>query len=165
MGKLRPSDSKVDTTHLVLPPDTNHHGTAFGGKIMQWMDVAAGIAAARHGRKPVVTLSVDALHFERPIRLGDVVVLTASVNHTGRTSMEVGVRVDRENPITRQHEHCLTGYFTFVAVDEAGKPQPIAPVEPETPDEQRRFEDAARRREQRLERARRRQERDRERSR
>jgi acyl-CoA hydrolase len=141
-----PSASAVEATHLVLPSDTNAHGTAFGGMVMQWMDIAAGIAGGRHSGKPVVTLAVDDLHFERPIRLGDVVVVRAMVNHAGATSMEVGVRVDREEPATRRQEHCLSGYFIFVAVDNKGRPVPVPLVSPSTPEEQRRFDNAVRRR-------------------
>ena len=150
MTARRPSDSAVETTHLVLPPDTNAHGTVFGGRIMQWMDIAAGIAAGRHCGRGVVTAAVDELVFARPIRMGDVVIIKASVNHTGRTSMEVGVRVEREDPSSGRREHCLTGYFTFVAVDTAGHPMPAPQVVPETQDEQRRFGKGKIRREKRL---------------
>ena len=146
----RPSDSAVEATHLVLPSDTNSHGTAFGGKVMQWMDIAAGIAGGRHSNKPVVTLAVDDLHFERPIHLGDVVVVRAMVNHAGSTSMEVGVRVDREEPATRRQEHCISGYFIFVAVDADGRPTSVPPIHPKTEEEQRRFDNAVRRRAHRL---------------
>ena len=145
-----PSESTVETTHVVLPPDTNSLGTAFGGKIMAWMDIAAGITAGRHCRGPVVTVSVDDLHFARPVRLGDIVIIKACVNHAGRTSMEVGVRVDREDAKTRHLEHCLSGYFTFVGVDEAGRPVPVPPVLPHSADEKRRFEKAKDRRARRL---------------
>src|SRR5690606_41978255 len=102
-----PKDSAIETTHLVLPPDTNHHVTAFGGIIMQWMDIAAGIAAGRHCRmRQVVTAAVDDLEFRRPIRLGDVVLIRACVNFVHRTSMEVGVRVEREDAVTGTREHC-----------------------------------------------------------
>ena len=150
MQSLAPSESEVETTYTVLPPDTNHHGTAFGGKIMQWMDITAGIAAVRHCREPVVTVAVDDMHFAQPIRLGDVVILKACVNHTGRTSMEVGVRVERENIKTREREHCLTGYFTFVAVDENSRPIPVPPLEPSNPNEKRRYANGESRRQQRL---------------
>jgi acyl-CoA hydrolase len=146
----RPSDSAVEATHLVLPSDTNAHGTAFGGKVMQWMDIAAGIAGGRHSGKSVVTLAVDDLHFERPIHLGDVVIIRSMVNHAGSTSMEVGVRVDREEPTTRRQEHCLSGYFIFVAVDPHGRPVPVPTLTPSTPEEQRRFDNAVRRRERRM---------------
>ncbi|MEE8408807.1 MAG: acyl-CoA thioesterase [Myxococcota bacterium] len=149
----RPADSAVETTHVVLPPDTNPHGTAFGGRIMQWMDIAAGIAAWRHCGGPVVTVAVDDLHFAEPIRMGDVVSIRASVNHTGRTSMEVGVRVDREEAKTGTQYHCLTGYFIFVAIDTilgVAHPVEVPAIEPQTEDEKRRFNNAMRRREHRL---------------
>lgn len=146
----RPAWSEVEATHMVLPPDTNAHGTAFGGRIMQWMDITGGIAASRHCRGAAVTAAVDELHFNRPIRLGDVVILKACVNYAGRTSMEVGVRVEREDPRTGQREHCLSGYFTFVAVSEEGTPMRIPPVEPSTELERRRYHTAQRRRQSRL---------------
>ena len=150
MEAVHSAASRVETTHMVQPPDTNHHGSAFGGMIMQWMDIAAAISAMRHCREPVVTVAVDDLHFARSIRLGDVVVINAQVNHTGKTSMEVGVRVERENQKTREREHCLTGYFTFVAVDSDNRPIPVAPLKTEGEDDKRRFEDAERRRSERL---------------
>lgn len=148
--KRRPRDSYVETTHLLLPPDTNSHGTAFGGRIMQWMDIAAGIAAQRHCGEPCVTASVDQINFSQAIRVGDVVVMKASVNYTGRTSMEVGVRVESEHPRTRQRKRCLTGYFTFVAIDSHGTPMPVPEIHPESDDEKRRYARAKERRAQRL---------------
>ena len=142
--------SCVESTHLVLPPDTNSHGTAFGGKIMQWMDIIAGIAAARHTHAPVVTAAVDSLVFTRPIRMGDVVILKASVNYAGRTSLEVGVRVEREDLTTGERKHCLTGYFTMVAVNTQGKPARVPPFEPQSEEEKRRYGEAKIRREHRL---------------
>jgi acyl-CoA hydrolase len=146
-----PSESSVETTHVVLPPDTNSHGTAFGGRIMQWMDIAAGIAAWRHCGGPVVTVAVDDLHFAEPIRLGDVVSIRAQVNHAGRSSMEVGIRVEREEAKSGARHHCLTGFFIFVGVDGEGKPIRVPPIEPVTEDEKWRYENAIRRREHRLE--------------
>jgi acyl-CoA hydrolase len=146
-----PRDSMVETTHLVLPPDTNTHHTAFGGKIMQWMDIAAGISAGRFTRQPVVTAAVDELAFNRPIRMADVVTIRACVNYTGRTSMEVGVKVEREDPHTGQLDHCLTGYFTFVAIDEQGQPVEVPQIEPQSEDEKRRYKNAQIRRRRRLE--------------
>jgi len=143
-------ESAVETTHVVLPPDTNNHGTAFGGRIMEWMDVAAGICAGRHCRGPVVTVSVDELHFARPIRMGDVVIIRSSVNCTGKSSMEVGVRVEREDARTRHAEHCLSGYFTFVAVDDTGRPAEVPQVLPESEDEIRRNKAGLARRARRL---------------
>ncbi len=148
--KRRPSDSSVETTHLLLPPDTNSHGTAFGGRIMQWMDIAAGIAGQRHCGDSCVTASVDQINFNHPIRVGDIVVLRASVNFTGRTSMEIGVRVEREDPKTRQLRHCLTGYFTFVGIDDDGNPMEVPEIHPETEEEKRRYERAKQRRAERM---------------
>lgn len=152
MERRTPEASAVETTHLVLPPDTNAHGTAFGGRIMEWMDITASISAGRHCRQPAVTANVDDLTFERPIRLGDIVVVRARVNYAGRTSMEVGIRVEREERASGRREHCLTGYFTFVAVGPDGKPAAVPPIEPETEVDKRRFQDALARRQVRLDR-------------
>ena len=124
--KLEPGQPpQVETTHVVLPPHTNAHGSAFGGQIMAWMDIIAGICSARHCKGPAVTVSVDELVFNKPIRLGDIVVMKANLNYVGHTSMEVGVRVESENARTGQVEHCLSGYFTFVAIDAEGKPKEV----------------------------------------
>jgi acyl-CoA hydrolase len=153
MSKLSPKSPKESTvtmTELVLPPDTNVLGTIFGGKVMAWIDVAAAMAASRHARRAVVTASIDALHFVAPIRLGQFVHIRASVNFTGRTSMEVGVRVDAEDPLTGTMTHTSTAYTTFVALDENGHPTAIPPLLVETPDEKRRFEEAKMRRAARI---------------
>jgi acyl-CoA hydrolase len=152
VSQRTPEASAVETTHLVLPPDTNAHGTAFGGRVMEWMDVTASIAAIRHCRLPVVTANVDDLTFERPIRLGDVVIVRSKVNFTGRTSMEIGIRVEREIPQVGRREHCLSGYFTFVAMGPDGAPAQVPPIEPQTDEDRRRFKDAEARRAVRLER-------------
>lgn len=149
IGKT-PVHSDVETTHIVQPPDTNAHGTAFGGQIMRWMDIAAGVSATRHCRLPCVTVSVDRLHFAKPINLGDIVIIKARVNHAGTTSMEVGVRVCKENPITGERVHCLTGYFTFVAIDKECKPTEVLGVLPVTEDDERRWKAAIDRRRTRL---------------
>jgi acyl-CoA hydrolase len=117
---------------------------------MQWMDIVAGLSAARHCCMPVVTAAVDELVFKRPIHLGDAVILKATVNYTGRTSMEVGVKVEREIARTRRREHCLSGYFTFVALGDDGKPTQVEPIVPVTDDEKRRHADADSRRQHRL---------------
>lgn len=138
-------------TQLVLPGDTNSLGTAFGGTIVGWVDVAAAVAAQRHSGGIVVTASIDSLHFLSPVQLGNVVVLRAAVNRAWRTSMEVGVRVECE--ITGQHErrqHAASAYVTFVAVDDNGRPRPVPAIDPQTADDQRRFERAAERRAARL---------------
>jgi acyl-CoA hydrolase len=145
-----PSESQVIMTELVLPTHTNALGTIFGGQIMSWVDIAAAIAAQKHSRRAVVTASIDALHFVAPVKIGHVVHIKAQVNSTSRTSMEVGVRVDSENPLTGEMTHCSTAYTTFVALNEHGKPTPVPPLLVSTPDEKRRLEAAKKRRESRL---------------
>jgi acyl-CoA hydrolase len=143
-------DSTVTMTELVLPGHTNALGTIFGGQVMSWIDIAAAIAAGRHARKVVVTASIDALHFVAPIKVGHVVHIRAMVNYSSTTSMEVGVRVDSENPVTGEVHHTAKAYLTFVALSEHGRPTPVPPVLAETPDEKRRFEQARLRRESRV---------------
>ena len=143
-------ESRVETTEIVLPGHTNQLGNIFGGQLMSWIDITAAIAASRHARSVCVTASIDALHFVAPVRLGHHVRLLASVNFTGSTSMEVGVRLDSENPVTGERMHVATSYLTFVAIDENMQPKRIPPVLPETADEKRRFEHAKARRAARL---------------
>jgi acyl-CoA hydrolase len=146
-----PSFSTVEMTQLVLPGDTNALGTAFGGTIFGWVDVAAAVAAQRHSGGTVVTASIDSLHFINPVQLGNVVVLRASVNRAWRSSMEVGVHVECE--ATGRHEdrvHAASAYLTFVAVDDRGRPRPVPSIAPETDAERRRFDEAADRRALRL---------------
>jgi acyl-CoA hydrolase len=142
--------SRVEMTEIVLPGHTNQLGTIFGGQLMAWIDIAGSIAAARHARGVCVTASIDALHFVAPVRLGQHVCIYACVNYTGRTSMEVGVRLDSEDPGTGHHTHVATSYLTFVAIDADGKPRPVPPIVPESAEEQRRFHDAELRRQSRL---------------
>src|SRR5450432_2760746 len=99
-ARKTPRASRVETAQIVLPGLTNTHGTIFGGILMQWIDIAAGIASGRHSGGPVVTASMDRLHFLTPVQLGEIVVLQAQVNFAGKTSMEVGVRVFAENEPT-----------------------------------------------------------------
>jgi acyl-CoA hydrolase len=140
----------VETAQVVLPGLTNVHGTIFGGILMQWIDMTAGIAAARHSGGAVVTASMDRLHFLHPVHLGEVVILQAQVNFSAHTSMEVGVRVLAESPVTFQRRQTTRAYLTFVAVDDAGHPRPVPPLVAQTADEKRRFKDAQRRRAVRL---------------
>jgi acyl-CoA hydrolase len=140
----------VETAQLVLPGLTNVHGTIFGGILMQWIDIAAGIAASRHSGGPVVTASMDRLHFLDPVQLGEVVVLQAQVNFAARTSMEVGVRVFSENPATRERLQTTRAYLTFVAIVPAGRPRAVPPLVLETAEDRRRFADARKRRAVRL---------------
>lgn len=144
------SESKVTMTEIVLPQHTNALGTIFGGTVVSWIDICAAIAAQRHCRKAVVTASIDALQFVAPVLQGWVVNLKASVNYAGKTSMEVGVRVDAENPKTGETFHTASAYLTFVALGPDMKPTPVPPVLPETPDEIRRYNEAQVRRKNRL---------------
>lgn len=137
-------------TELVLPTHTNALGSIFGGVVMSWIDIAAAIAAQRHSRKNVVTASIDALNFVAPVFKGWVVNLRASVNFAGTSSMEVGVRVDAENPVTGQRFHTASAYLTFVALDSRGKPTSIPQIKPETTEEKRRFDAAKERRAHRI---------------
>lgn len=145
-----PRASRVETAQLVLPGLINTHNTIFGGILMQWIDVAGGIAAGRHAGGPVVTASMDRLHFLGPVQLGEVVIVQAQVNFAAKTSMEVGVRVLCENQKTSQRRQTTRAYLTFVAVDDAGRPREVPPLHPETAEEKRRFADAKHRRTVRL---------------
>ncbi len=142
--------SQVVMTQLVLPSHTNSLDTVFGGTVMSWIDICAAIAAQRHSNSDVVTASIDQLNFVAPIKRGWVVNLKASVNFVSRTSMEVGVRVDAENPRTGEMFHTASAYLTFVAVDQAGKPSVVCGLDLQTDLERRRFAAAESRRKFRL---------------
>jgi len=138
-------------TQIILPGDANSLGNAFGGKVMQWIDIAAGVASRRHAGGVAVTASIDSLEFHRPIRMGDVVVLRARVNRAWSSSMEVGVRVEYEQDDAAP-QHAVSAYLTFVAVDSRGHPRGVPLVAPETEEDRRRCDAADRRREFRLKR-------------
>jgi len=159
MTKRTPRATRVVMTESVLPGDGNPLGTAFGGKIAQWIDVAAAVACQRHCRRRVVTASMDDLHFLLPIRVGMIVELRAQVNAVFRTSMEAGVRIESEDPLTGERRHVCSAFLTFVAQDEHGHPVELPPLEPEDDEDRRRARDAADRRALRLQRARVRKER------
>lgn len=146
------SASTVTMTQLVLPTHTNSLDSVFGGIMMSWIDIAAAVAAQRHSQKEVVTASIDDLHFVAPVYKGWVVNLKASVNFVAKTSMEVGVRVDAENPRTGETFHTASAYLTFVALDSMKKPTSVVPLICESVDEKRRFKEAEVRRKLRLER-------------
>jgi acyl-CoA hydrolase len=143
-------ESQVEMIQIVLPHDANSLGNLLGGTVMHWIDLAAATAAVRHARRAVVTASVDRLDFKLPIRIGEFCILKANVNYAGRTSMEVGVKVFGEHPLTGEQRHTSTAYLTFVALDESGQPTEIPDVVPETDDEKRRYAEARERRAQRL---------------
>ncbi|MBB6453852.1 acyl-CoA hydrolase [Salirhabdus euzebyi] len=125
----------IKTSH-VLPPDTNSHGTLFGGKLMAYIDDVAAIAAARHARMPVVTASTDSVDFLNPVYEGDTICLEAFVTFTHKTSMEVFVKAITENLLSSKRKVCATAFLTMVAVDEEKKPVPVPQVFPETEEEE-----------------------------
>ncbi len=150
-GKGKPvRESSVEMVQVVRPQDANALGTVFGGTVVAWMDTAGAIAAMRHARRPVVTASIDHLSFLSPIHIGEWAIIRAAVHYVHRTSMEVGVWIEAENPLTGERRLTTHGYLTFVALDEQGRPTPVPPVIPETPEEKRRYEEARRRREVKL---------------
>jgi acyl-CoA hydrolase len=154
MADLTPvpvSQSKVTMTELVLPQHTNALDSIFGGVIMSWIDIAAAISSQRHCGMQVVTASIDALNFVQPVYKGWIVNIKASVNFVSHTSMEIGVRVDAENPIQKKVFHTASAYMTFVAIGADGKPVPVPQVIPQSPEEVRRHAAAKLRRQHRLE--------------
>jgi len=145
-------ESRVEMVQIIRPEDANPLGIAFGGKVVEWMDMAGAISAVRHARKPCVTASIDNLAFLSPINIGQFVIIRAAVNYTGRTSMEVCVWIESEDPLSGQRRLTTHGYLTFVALDELGHPSAIPPVIPETDEEKERYEEARLRREAKLKR-------------
>ena len=142
--------SHVEMTQLVMPIHANTHGTAFGGTVMAWTDLAAGMAAMRHARLPVVTASIDQLAFRSPVRIGQIALIRAQVNAVFATSMEVGVEVWTEEPLSGERHHCCEAFLTFVALGPDGRPRPVPPLLAESDEERRRQREAATRRASRL---------------
>ena len=151
-----PRDSLTQMTQIVLPQHTNAVETGFGGTVMSWIDVCAAVTAQRHCRAVAVTASVDDLHFRAPLRLGDVVVLEARVNAVFKTSLEVRVMVEREEPQSGERVRCVNARLTFVCLDRDGRPKAVPPLRLETDEDRSIEEDAIERRAERLERRRRR---------
>lgn len=143
-------ESQHETSELMMPQHANNLGHVFGGVILAMMDKTAAVTAIRHARMSCVTASIDRVDFREPIHLGDLVVMKASVNYVGRTSMEVGVRVEAEELISGNRRHTNSAYITFVAVDRNGRPLEIPLVAPDTPEEERRYRAAQDRRRVRL---------------
>lgn len=135
-----PAESRTEMTDIILPAQTNIHGTIFGGEVMSYVDRVASIAAARHCGQAVVTASFDSLDFLAPIQLGEVIVLRASVTWTGRTSIEVMTTIESENLKTAERRVTGVSFLTFVAVNEQGRPVPVPPLQPETEEEKYQFE-------------------------
>jgi acyl-CoA hydrolase len=144
-------ESQHQTSELMMPQDANILGHVFGGAILALMDKCAAVAAFRHARSNCVTASIDRVDFKEPIHVGDLVVMKASVNFAGRSSMEIGVRVEAEDLLTGRRRHTNSCYLTFVAIDRNGRPVEVPPVMPETDDERRRYDAAQNRRKRRLE--------------
>jgi acyl-CoA hydrolase len=145
-----PRDSDVVMTQMILPPDANPLNAAFGGKVMEWIDICGGIAAQRHCRRVVVTASMDDLHFHAPIHVGWIVTLRARVLAAFHTSMEVGVTVTSENPLTGERRLTTSALLTFVALDENGSKTRVPPLRVETQIEKTAFQEAHARRDDRL---------------
>ena len=149
-GARAVSETQHETAQLMMPQHANVLGHVFGGVMLSMMDTTAAVSAIRHARKACVTVSVDRVDFREPIHVGDLVIMKSSVNFVGTTSMEIGVRVETENLVSGLRRHTNSCYLTFVAIDEKGKPVPVPPLKPETPDEKRRFNAAKERRARRL---------------
>jgi acyl-CoA hydrolase len=145
------SASRSEMAEVVLPAQTNPLGKLLGGHVMHLVDIAAAMAAHRHSNSYVVTASVDYIDFRNSVNLGEIVLLKSQVNRVFHTSMEVGVEVYSENVLTGERKHTTTAYVTFVAIDEkTHRPKPVRPLILETPEEKRRYEEAAERRKTRL---------------
>ena len=148
---MTPEQTRCVMTQIVMPMHTNGvAGVMFGGVMMQWIDVCAGVAAMRHAAGAVLTASIDRLDFLSPVRVGEIVVLQAQVNYTSRTSMEVGCRVETEDMQKRTRRYVTKAYLTFVAIDSTGRPRPIVPLDLTSEDDQRRHTEAEARRKARL---------------
>src|SRR5271170_6206359 len=143
------AESQSERSEIIFPADANALGNLFGGRLMQYIDLVGAMAASRHARAFTVTTSMDHLDFVAPVKVGDLLILKASVNRAFRTSMEVGVRVMVEDVREQRLRHVSSAYLTFVAMDTDGKLLPVPQVLPETAHQKRRFEDALRRREMR----------------
>ena len=149
-GKFVAESAIHDQTSIVFPNDLNAYGTLFGGRVLDLCDRLSGIVAKRHSGKVCVTLGIDSVRFLAPAKHGDILVLKAAVNRTWRTSMEIGIKVFKEDFRNLERIHILSAYFTFVALDDQLKPTEMVPVIPETEEEKRRYKRAEERRRQRL---------------
>ena len=145
-----PSASTTTIAKIMMPMDANVAGNVFGGTILRLIDEVASIVAFKHARSNVVTASIDRVDFLAPVFIGDLLRLIASINYVHRTSMEIGVRVEAENPLTGQVRHTGTCYLTCVALDRNSRPFAVPPLIPETDEERRRWTEAQMRRETRL---------------
>ncbi len=145
----RAADSHITISQLMEVTDANVAGNVHGGVIMRLVDTAAALAAIRHVGGLCVTVSIDEMSFLEPVHIGDVVTIKAMVNDVGTTSLECGVRVEAENPVTGAKVHASSAYLVFVAIDEEGRPRPVPPLVADSETEQRRQREAKLRREAR----------------
>lgn len=150
MNVKTPAYSRTIMTEIVLPNDTNALMNLRGGKILHWMDIASAIAAGKHAEAVVVTVSVDQVSFDNPIKIGDVVTIEAKVTRTFNTSIETCLEVWAENLPSKNKYKCNTAYYTFVALDSNGRPKKVDTLQPETEEEKNQYESALKRREIRL---------------
>ncbi len=146
------SESAADAVQVVLPNDTNPLDNVLGGRVMHWIDMIAAVVAFRHSKRPVVTASMERLEFHSPIRLGQIAILKAALNHVGRTSMEVGVEVYAEDPMSGKRHHTSSAILTYVALDDFGKPTPVPPLLAEKVEEKRRYQEGEKRYQERKQR-------------
>src|SRR5512142_1836301 len=146
MEGKRVRDSSVVMAQMMIPQDANPAGNVHGGAVVKIIDEAAGVVASRHARSNVVTASIDRMDFHTPVFVGDLFPVTAGLNLVGRTSMEIGVRVEAANLITGDVRHADTAYLTYVALDAQGRPRTVPPLNLKTVAEKRRSQEAARRR-------------------
>ncbi|MDX1520858.1 MAG: acyl-CoA thioesterase [Anaerolineae bacterium] len=146
----RPGDSQVTLSQVLMPEHANPMGNVHGGVIMKLVDEAGGLCAIRHAQRQVVTVAIDSMTFHSPVHVGDLVILQARLNWVGHTSLEVGVRVVAENPLTGKQTHTNSAYLVYVALDEDGRPTEVPPLLLETEDEKRRGYEAELRQQHRL---------------
>lgn len=142
MKTKTPQMSQIEMREMVLPIHTNALNTAFGGVIMSWIDIAAAMCAAKHAENKVVTAHISDISFLNPISMGSHVLIRASVNYVGTSSMIIGVRVDSDNPYTGELKKMTKAYLTFVALDDNGKPIKVPALDPESDQEKRRYKNA-----------------------
>jgi len=152
MEGKRVKDSQITLNQFMLPQHANPLGNIHGGIIMKLADEAGGLCAARHAQHPAVTVAIDSMTFLSPVQIGNLLTLHASVNWVGRTSIEVGVRVLAENPLTGEHTHTNSAFMVYVAIDSHGQPVEVPPLILETDEERRRWTEAEVRQKRRLER-------------
>ncbi len=150
MEGKRVRDTSVTMAQMMIPQDANPAGNVHGGVVVKIIDEAAGVVAARHARSDVVTASIDRMDFHNPVFVGDVLFFKASLNLVGRTSMEIGVRVEAENLMTGGVRHAASAYLTYVALGKNGRPTEVPPLILETEEEIRRNREAKERRDVRL---------------